>query len=163
VTAELIVQDVHPTLRHEERQALGADLQGMLVDLTDLALIGKQLHWNIEGPHFRSLHLQLDELIDVWRESGDRVAERAVALGVAPDGRVQTVAGASELPPPPAGPLPTHEALAYLTQRLVEVITRARKRMEQTAEYDDVTNDLLIEVVGQLEQQHWMISVQLRG
>jgi hypothetical protein len=33
---------------------------------------------------------------------------------------------------------------------------------EQTAEYDDVTNDLLIEVVGQLEQQHWVVSVQLR-
>ncbi len=163
MTAELTVQDVHPTLRHEERQALGTDLQGMLVDLTDLALIGKQLHWNIEGPHFRSLHLQLDELIDVWREFGDRVAERAVALGVAPDGRVQTIAGTSELPPPPAGPLPTHAAIVYLTQQLVEVITRARKRMEQTAEYDDVTNDLLIEVVGQLEQQHWMVSVQLRG
>jgi starvation-inducible DNA-binding protein len=162
VTAELIVQDVHPTLRHEERQGLGADLQGMLVDLTDLALIGKQLHWNIQGPHFRSLHLQLDELIDAWRELGDRVAERAVALGVAPDGRAQTVAQDSELPPPPAGPLPTDEAIAYLTQALVGVITRARKRMEQTAEYDDVTNDLLIEVVGQLEQQHWMVSVQLR-
>ncbi|HEY3829324.1 MAG TPA: DNA starvation/stationary phase protection protein [Solirubrobacteraceae bacterium] len=160
---ELIVQDVHPTLRHEERQALGTDLQGMLVDLTDLALIGKQLHWNIQGPHFRSLHLQLDELIDAWRDLGDRVAERAVALGVAPDGRVQTIAGASELQPPPAGPLPTEEAIGYLTQRLVEVITRARKRMEQTVEYDDVTNDLLIEVVGQIEQQHWMVSVQLRG
>jgi starvation-inducible DNA-binding protein len=163
VTAELIVQDVHPTLRHEERQALGADLQGMLVDLTDLALIGKQLHWNIQGPHFHSLHLQLDELIDAWRELGDRVAERAVALGVVPDGRAQTIAGASELQPPPAAPLPTHDAIAYLTQRLVEVITRARKRMEQTAEYDDVTNDLLIEVVSQIEQQHWMVSVQLRG
>jgi starvation-inducible DNA-binding protein len=163
VTADLIVQDVHPTLRHEERQALGTDLQGMLVDLADLALIGKQLHWNIQGPHFRSLHLQLDELIDVWRESSDRVAERAVMLGVAPDGRSQTIAQDSELSPPPAGPLPTEEAFAYLTGALVEVITRARKRMEQTAEYDDVTNDLLIEIVGQLEQQHWMISVQLRG
>jgi starvation-inducible DNA-binding protein len=163
VTAELIVQDVHPTLRHEERQALGTDLQGMLVDLTDLALIGKQLHWNIQGPHFRSLHLQLDELIDVWRELGDRVAERAVALGVAPDGRAQTIAADSEFSPPPAGPLPTGDAVAYLAQRLVEVITRARTRMEQTAEYDDVTNDLLIEVVGQLEQQHWMVRVQLHG
>ncbi|HSZ68722.1 MAG TPA: DNA starvation/stationary phase protection protein [Solirubrobacteraceae bacterium] len=163
MTAELIVQDVHPTLRHEERQALGTDLQGMLVDLTDLALIGKQLHWNIQGPHFRSLHLQLDELIDVWRELGDRVAERAVALGVAPDGRAQTIAADSEFSPPPAGPLPTGDAVAYLAQRLVEVITRARTRMEQTAEYDDVTNDLLIEVVGQLEQQHWMVRVQLHG
>jgi DNA-binding ferritin-like protein len=40
------------------------------------------------------------------------------------------------------------------------VITRARKRMEQTAEYDDITNDLLIAIVGKLEEQHWMIGVQ---
>lgn len=83
-------------------------------------------------------------------------------LGVAPDGRAQTIAQDSDLSSPPAGPLPTRDAVDYLTQRLVEVITRARKRMEQTAEYDDVTNDLLIDVVGQLEQQPWMVSVQLR-
>jgi starvation-inducible DNA-binding protein len=160
VTAELIVEDVHPTLRHEERQALGTDLEGVLIDLIDLSLIGKQLHWNVQGANFRSLHLQLDELIDVWRELSDQVAERAVALGVAPDGRAATVAGATELQAPAAGPLATHEVIDYLTHRLAEVITRARKRMEQTAEYDDVTNDLLIAVVAKLEEQHWMVRVQ---
>ena len=36
--------DHHATLRHEERDALGATLQAVLVDLTDLALAGNQLH-----------------------------------------------------------------------------------------------------------------------
>ena len=31
-----------------------AELQAMLVDLIDLALIGKQAHWNVVGPHFRA-------------------------------------------------------------------------------------------------------------
>jgi starvation-inducible DNA-binding protein len=92
MTTELVVQDGHPTLRHEERYALGVILQRTLVELTDLALIGKQLHWNVQGFHFRSLHLQLDELVDAWRALGDRVAERAVMLGVSPDGRVATIA-----------------------------------------------------------------------
>jgi starvation-inducible DNA-binding protein len=156
----LIVRDVHPTLRHEERQALGAILEQTLVDLVDLSLIGKQLHWNVEGPHFRSLHLQLDELVDSWRELGDRVAERAVALGVAPDGRSATIAGETPLEAPPAGPLADHKVVHYLTAQLTEVVTRARKLMEQSAEYDDVTNDLLIEVTATLEEQLWMVSVQ---
>lgn len=38
----------------------------------------------VVGPLFRPLHLQLDELIDSWRELADTVAERAVAIGFAP-------------------------------------------------------------------------------
>ena len=55
----------------------------------DLSLIGKQLHWTVVGPDFRPLHLQLDELVDSWRELSDTVAERAVALGVMPDGQAK--------------------------------------------------------------------------
>ena len=36
-----------------EQQAVAVDLQGTLVDLLDLTLIGKHLHWNVEGRHFR--------------------------------------------------------------------------------------------------------------
>ena len=79
-------QDHHPTLRHADREAIGAELQDILVELIDLSLLGKQAHWNLYGPNFRSLHLQLDELVDEWREASDEVAERAVALGHSPDG-----------------------------------------------------------------------------
>lgn len=60
-------------------------------------MLGKQLHWNVVGPLFRPLHLQLDELIDSWRELADLVAERAVAIGFAPDGQSATVAADSPL------------------------------------------------------------------
>jgi starvation-inducible DNA-binding protein len=159
---ELTVQDGHPTLRHAERESIGAGLQGMLVDLVDLSLIGKQLHWNVTGPHFRSLHLQLDELVDSWRQLADEVAERAVALGIAPDGRATTVASDSVIESPNAGPLADDEVIAYLTDRLIEAVTQARERMEHAAEYDRVTEDLLIEVVDKLEQQQWMIRAQQR-
>jgi hypothetical protein len=42
--------DHHPTLRHEERDALGTALQAVLIDLIDLSLVAKQLHWNVTGP-----------------------------------------------------------------------------------------------------------------
>ena len=92
-----ISQDHHPTLRHVDRAAIGNELQVALTVLTDLSLLGKQAHWNVVGPLFRPLHLQLDEMIDAWRAAADAVAERAVALGHSPDGRAATVAAADLL------------------------------------------------------------------
>jgi DNA-binding ferritin-like protein len=38
-------------------------------------------------PHFRSVHLQLDELVGIARQYVDDVAERAAAIGVWPTER----------------------------------------------------------------------------
>jgi starvation-inducible DNA-binding protein len=75
-----------PALGKHAREETGAELQATLLELLDLSLIGKQLHWSVTGPLFRPLHLYLDELIDSWRSLADTVAERAVAVGVWPDG-----------------------------------------------------------------------------
>jgi starvation-inducible DNA-binding protein len=80
-----------------EREGLGHELEATLHDLVNLSLIGKQLHWAVVGQEFRSLHLELDELVDSWRELSDVVAERAVALGHVPDGQAQAVAAGSEV------------------------------------------------------------------
>jgi len=94
MTAPFVV-NLHMPIDAEDRE-VAAELQSMLVELIDLALIGKQVHWNVEGPHFRSLHLELDELVDAWRALGDDVAERAGTLGAAPDGQAATVASQSD-------------------------------------------------------------------
>lgn len=61
-------------------------LQHSLFNLVDLALVLKQAHWNVIGKNFRSVHLQLDEVIATVREGSDEVAERIAALGLAADG-----------------------------------------------------------------------------
>lgn len=152
--------DHHPTLRHPDREAIGSALQGVLIDLIDLSLLGKQAHWNLYGPHFRPLHLQLDELVNAWRESSDTVAERAIALGHPPDGRSQTVAARTEIEALDAGPLPDHEVIAALTERLTDVIGRARGHMDSLEDVDAVTADLLHGIVMTLEKQAWMMRVQ---
>ena len=85
-----------PPLDAHDRDAVGSELQATLVDLIDLALVGKQLHWSIVGPQFRALHLQLDELVDSWRALSDDVAERAVAIGEFPDGQADAIVAAEE-------------------------------------------------------------------
>ncbi len=149
-----------PALGTHEREEAGDQLQATLVELIDLSLLGKQLHWNVVGRDFRSLHLQLDELIDSWRELGDTVAERSVALGHAPDGQARTVAATSPLTPVENGPITDHDVVVGLTQRLGEVSERVRERVDRLAELDPASQDVLIEVLRALEQQLWMVRVQ---
>jgi starvation-inducible DNA-binding protein len=49
-------------------ETLRTNLQSVLVDLIALHLQGKQAHWNIVGPNFRDLHLQLDEIVGDVRQ-----------------------------------------------------------------------------------------------
>src|SRR5262245_16275231 len=107
-----------------ESEGLGRELQSVLVELVDLSLIGKQLHWAVTGRLFTSLHLQLDELVNSWRGLADIVAERAAALGFVPDGQAQAVAAASQLAPLPQGPIEDHVVVREITRRLADVSER---------------------------------------
>jgi starvation-inducible DNA-binding protein len=151
-----------PALGAHEREQIGNELQSVLVDLIDLSLLGKQLHWTVVGPEFRSLHLQLDELIDAWRDLADTVAERAVAIGHMPNGQAAAVAAASAIDPVEAAPIEDHEVVRVLTYRLGEVSERARTRMDRLGDLDAASQDVVIEVVRALEMQLWMVRAQLR-
>jgi starvation-inducible DNA-binding protein len=151
-----------PTLAEPHaREEAGRLLQLTLVELIALSLIGKQLHWNITGPGFRDLHLHLDELVDEWRELSDTVAERATAIGYAPDGRAPAVVEQSELQPVESGQTPVPKALRQLTERVAEVDERIRGRIERIGEIDLASQDVLIEVARAVEKQLWMIRSQL--
>jgi starvation-inducible DNA-binding protein len=158
--ANLIVTDGHPTIRHEERAALGSLLQAALIDLIDLALLGKHLHWNLTGPDFQEMHEHLDELVSEWQERADATAERGRALGVVPDGQSRTVGAHSQLAEVAPGEIRTDVVIATLLVALDDTITRAREHMEQAAEYDAVTEDLMIQTVAMLEKQRWMVVAQ---
>lgn len=141
-------------------ERIGTDLQDTLVELTDLALQAKQLHWNVRGRHFRSLHEQLDELTSEVRAASDAVAERAVTLGHAPDGRVGTVAKESPLPDVPSGPIADATVVDLVVTALGTINERVRRRVERLGDLDLVTQDLLIGILAGLEKQRWMFSVQ---
>jgi starvation-inducible DNA-binding protein len=135
-------------------------LQGALVDLVDLALVAKQIHWNVVGTRFRSVHLQLDEVVDLARTHADTVAERAASLGSPPDGRAATVAVGSGIGVTPEGWVDDTAAVETLVEALGAVIVRMRQRIAATGEADPVTQDVFIGITGDLEKQHWMFQAE---
>lgn len=138
----------------------GDALQGALVDLIDLSLVAKQAHWNLTGRNFKVVHEHLDEVVALARSGQDDVAERAVAIGVNPDGRVRTVADRTKIQQLEAGYLDDDKVVAAVTDILAQIIGRFRERIEATDEPDQVTQDLLIGITAELEKQHWMFQAQ---
>ena len=150
-----------PALDEQRRREVARELQATLVELVDLSLLGKQLHWNIFGRPFKPLHEHLDELVDSWRELSDTVAERTAALGFAPDGQSASVSASSSILPVEAHALDTDSALRELVPRLQDVSDRIRARMDRLGELDLASQDVLVEAVRELEKQLWMLRASL--
>jgi starvation-inducible DNA-binding protein len=147
-------------LSADNQKITGEALQGALIDLLDLSLAGKQAHWNLIGRNFRSLHLQLDDIVSIARSRADDAAERAVALGVNPDGRAATIARDTQQAPLGAGYIEDTKVIDVFTDILGATIKRMRERIAATEQADLVTQDLLMEITEDLEKQHWMIQAQ---
>jgi len=142
-------------------RSLETDLQATLVELVELSLLGKQAHWNVAGPNFRSVHLELDEIVDAARLSADRVAERIATIGVSPDGRSATVAGAQSSADFPAGQMRTAEVVELIGAVIDTLSGRLRERILRLAEIDPVSQGILVDVDEELEKQAWMLRSQL--
>lgn len=151
---------VKSPLPEQARKVTGEALQGALVDLIDLALVAKQVHWNVVGPRFRSVHLQLDEVVTTARTHSDTVAERASAIGVTPDGRASTVAAASAIGKVPDGWIQDSDVVNTMVKALRAVIEGMRERIEVTAEPDPVSQDILIGLTADLEKHAWMFQAE---
>ncbi|MFD5893301.1 MULTISPECIES: Dps family protein [unclassified Streptomyces] len=151
---------VKSSLPEADLKSVGEALQGALVDLLDLSLVAKQVHWNIVGPRFRSVHLQLDEVVTTARNHSDTVAERAAAIGVTPDGRAATVAAQSAIGTVPDGWIKDADAVRTLVDGLSAVIVRMRERISVTDKPDPITQDILIGLTADLEKHHWMFQAE---
>jgi starvation-inducible DNA-binding protein len=151
----------NPPLPDDVAEQIGGHLQLTLVELIALSLAGKQLHWNAYGRDFLALHRHLDQVVDKWRELGDLVAERAAAIGIAPDGSAAAVIELGDLAPLEPGFTEVARASEDLCMRLWEVAVRVRRRAELLGEADIVSQDVLVGVVRKLEEQPWMLRSQL--
>lgn len=138
-------------------------LQQVLVNMNDLALLGKQAHWNIRGRGFNTLHTFLDDVVAESREFGDEIAERLAGLGGVPDARAATVAQGSTLEQLPAQKLGIDDTWAWLAQTLKGQAHEIRENLDKVDEADAVTGDLLIGIVKALEFRAWLAGMEVEA
>ncbi|TWT54891.1 Fine tangled pili major subunit [Rubripirellula amarantea] len=147
-------------LKSETNEQVTSLLQENLTNLIDLALLMKQAHWNVVGPNFRSIHLQLDEIIATVRDASDEVAERIVALGIAADGRASTVSEQSDLESYPYDFVDVKSTITRVADATKTTIDGLRSAIEKLGDLDPISEDMLIAISGPLEKHLWMLQAQ---
>jgi starvation-inducible DNA-binding protein len=120
-------------------QGLPADeLQAELQDLLSLAVVGDHVRWVLTGDEAVVLAEWLADAVPQWRALADQVAKHLVTLGVAPDGRVRSLAKDIPLHWVPDGWLRAAEARQLVTHRLGTAAEWARYRRSQATNPDTV-------------------------
>ncbi|ROS30598.1 Dps family protein [Cellulomonas sp. PhB150] len=152
-----------PSLTKEEGAEVARILQTRLDALNDLALTLKHIHWNVVGPHFIAVHEMIDPQVDAVRLMVDAIAERIATLGGAPVGTPGAMVAARTWDDYSIGRAGAIEHLGALDEVYVGVVTDHRKAATDVEELDDVTNDLLIGHLHELELFHWFVRAHLES
>lgn len=114
------------------------ELQEELRDLLSLTVAGNHVRWVLIGdgaPEFREW---LTDAVAQWRDLADEVAKHLVTLGVAPDGRVRSLAKDIPLNWVPDGWLRTDEGRMLIADRLRDLAEWARYRRSQAVDPETV-------------------------
>jgi starvation-inducible DNA-binding protein len=140
--------------------AIADDLQSLLVEVIDLALTSKQANWILGRSLFDPVRAELDELAADARGWADEFGERLSVIGVAPDGRTQTVAERARFRSFPAGFVDDAEALALILVRLDEMIEECPRWIARLRERDPVSENLVLDMTAVLVKHRWVFAPQ---
>jgi starvation-inducible DNA-binding protein len=152
-----------PGMKPDSAETVIALLQDRLNALSDLSLTLKHVHWNVVGPNFIGVHEMLDPQVDAVRVMVDDTAERIATLGGSPVGTPGALVAQRTWDDYSIGRAGTLEHLAALDVVYAGIIAAQREAIETTEELDPVTQDMLIEQSGQLEQFHWFVRAHLEN
>jgi hypothetical protein len=106
---------------NRDRRVIEDELQRELRDLLTLAVVGDHVRWVLTGADASEFADWLGDAIVEWRAWADQVAKLLVASGVAPDGRVRSLAEDLTLNWVPDGWLEADEGRRLLGDRLRRV------------------------------------------
>jgi starvation-inducible DNA-binding protein len=145
-----------------ETNPVVASLQREQASALVLYLNLKKYHWQTFGPHFRDLHLLLDEHAGQVLETVDDFAERALMI----DGKPVTDA-AQYLPASFVAPSQGEKTVRQMIEEAAaahdRVIAEMHKDCEVASKAGDIgTADLYTRLVQQHQKQRWFLKEILR-
>lgn len=122
-----------------------------------------QYHWYVQGPHFFTLHVKLEELYDQSNAYYDAFAERLIAQGEKPYSTLTEYlehASISEKPYDEKLSAETMVANVVADFRTIKAI--AIEGIEAASEAGDYgTEDMLIEYIDSIDINVWMLQAYL--
>jgi starvation-inducible DNA-binding protein len=133
----------------------------VVVDLTALAVDGKQAHWHVRGANFQAVHELLDSVVDHAHEYADTAAERVVALGLPLDVRIQTVGAKTTTPALAPGFQQSNTVIGQIIASIDATLATVRTAVDELGPLDAVSQDVAIEIARGLEKDRWFLFAHL--
>jgi starvation-inducible DNA-binding protein len=138
-------------------------LNARLAEAIDLALITKQAHWNVKGPHFIAIHEMLDGFRKDLDEHVDTIAERVVQLGGTALGTTQAVAATSKLSAYPTDIYSTKDHLTALIEHYATTAKSARAAIDEADEAGDAdAADIFTAYSRTLDKSLWFLEAHIQ-
>lgn len=150
-------------LGQESVVQITAELRKLLADTFALYLKTKNFHWHIGGPHFRDLHLLLDEQAVQLLAMTDEIAERARKLGGTTLHSIGEIARYQRIRDNNDDQVTAERMLEELrgdNQSLVRFLRTAHQICEQ--QHDVATNSLIEPWVDETERRIWFLSQSIQ-
>lgn len=161
----MLVQDHAPKIDigipEADRGAIAEGLSRLLADTYTLYLKTHNFHWNVTGPHFRSLHTMFEEQYTELATAVDNIAERIRTLGYPAPGSYSDYSRLSSIEE--TSGVPEAQEMVRLMVEANEAVVRTAREVFPTAEKanDESTVDMLTERMAVHEKTAWMLRSSL--
>ena len=117
------------------------------------------LHWNLKGTQFFTLHAKLEELYDEANDILDEVAERILALGGNPVSNMKEALAMATIKELDSGPKSADEAIRALVSDTDYWIKDSKEIVELAEkEGDGVTADIFNGFTKEYQKLAWMLK-----
>lgn len=156
-------QIMHTPLTPESRDRVGSIFNRTLADEFALSSAARDYHWNVSGPHFRSLNDLFDEQyhqLDQWIE---RIAERARSLGIAARTGWTELIQAPRFKPAAGTTLTAARMMEALIEMHGSMAESLRQDAAECSNQDgaSATSEFLRELIEYHETSAWMLGEML--
>ncbi|MGN1062829.1 MAG: DNA starvation/stationary phase protection protein Dps [Alphaproteobacteria bacterium] len=155
-----VVRQVPLSINEQVKEKTIQILNKHLADISALALLTKQAHWNMRGSNFIGIHEMLDPMHKTLLEEADQIAERIVQLGGIALGTPDIIAAENSFKPYPLDISHTADHLAELSTRYAVTANNLRKTVDEESA-DMATVDILTQMVEDLDKYIWFIEAHL--
>ena len=118
------------------------------------------IHWNVKGIQFFSVHEYTEKAYDAMSEIFDAVAERAIMLGGKAVIKAEDLEKLTCIKHEPKDSYDTIEALKIVREDYKHLLSEFKK-LDELAEGDTTTQDYAQEQIANYEKAIWMLDATL--
>jgi len=156
----MLFKTQHP-LAEGQREAVINSLQVLLYDTVVVTSHAKMAHWNVKGNGFMRLHELFDSIHGILVGGADTLAERIVALGGVAEGSAERSVKVSSIPPYPVNVSEGKQHILEMATRLA-AISKSLYAAITSGSLDDVSSNMLQDMVGQVDKYLWFLEAHLQ-